>query len=474
MIGLVSVIFFGGLTGCDRNANDLIPEVSDLYPAVIEIGELEVVDKDTLNFFSDRQRGDLASVRSDLDATTPLFMGDDDRGPDGDGVPTGYEVPECPELQEEWNGLTARERHQWYLDHGTLDCSTFKSDPDKDHNGDVQPYYFGQLGRAPHLTQGGATFTFIGTGDNVCVIVDPETVYWNQSIAPASRSDQYAYPDFFNDDGDLDLYGGMSSYYTGSPGVEIGDFKGFYTDSKGELIEIEYGECNQSGYNGVDGAHAGRGTSEFCTINTDQQEGVEFTVVMETWSVPLDDGVLSFGVTVMNERCPRVDTSECFMLNESLEDDGSPRYCTDKLEQAQCNGRLGDFCCANPTMCGDVDNVEDRLCQSLFSGYTADLDEEPEDGDEDPEPTNLTRQQWCDAKDPNVPPWKEEGYDDKDENGRPFKDCIDDPERTGPCPTYDNERFPWLLGKSDNPACCETDVVIEVEGSTGGSGPSPF
>jgi hypothetical protein len=310
-------------------------------------------------------------------------------------------------LAEAVNGLTKAQRLEWYLEHGTLDCDTYAAAPDTDHNDDDLPYYFGQLGRAPDLTQGGATFTFIGTGDDVCVIVDPETVFWNQSIAPSNRQDQFAYPDYFDDDGDLDLYGGMSSYYTGSPGVEIGDFKGFYTDSKGELIEIEYGECNQNGYNGVDGAHAGRGTTEFCTIDTDQQEGVEFTVVMETWSVPLNDGVLSFGVTVMNERCPRVDTSECFIRNESLNSDGSPVSCTDKLESAQCSAQLASFCCANPEMCGDENFVEDRLCQGLF----------------DIEGEKVSRNAWCEA----------------------------------------------------NPAlCCETDAEAEIEGGTGGDGPSPF
>ena len=221
----------------------------------------------------------------------------------------------------------------------------------------------------------------MGTGDDVCVILDPETVFWNQSIAPASRVDQYAYPDYFDDDGDLDLFGGMSSYYTGSPGVEIGDFRGFYTDSKGELVEIQYGECNQTGYGGVDGAHAGRAKPEFCTIDTDQQEGVEFTVVMETWAVPLDDGVLSFGVAVMNERCPRVDTSECFIRTESLDANGEPKACTDKLEYAQCDGKLASFCCANPEMCGDENVVDAGLCEGLMV-----VDDE-----------KVTRDAWCEA-----------------------------------------------------------------------------
>ena len=365
MIGLVSVIFLGGLSGCDRNAKGLIPSPSGDFPGVIEIGELEVVDGDTLNFFLDKQRGTLAYVQPHLDTETALLLGDADA--DEAGIASGYEFTGCPELEAELNGLTAQERFDWYNVHGTLDCDAFIAAPEDDYNRDAKPYYYGQLGRSPELTQGGATFTFLGTGDDVCIVVDPETVFWNQSIAPANRQDQFAYPDHFADDGDLDIFAGMSSYYTGSPGVEIGDFMGFYTDGKGELIEIQYGECFQTGSSqGMTDAHSGRGTTEYCTIDTDQQAGVEFTVVLETFSVPLDDGVLSFGVTVMNERCTRVDTSECFIRTESLSASGQARTCTDKLEAAQCGGQLGSFCCANPEMCGDEGNVENGLCEDVF------------------------------------------------------------------------------------------------------------
>ena len=42
MFGMVSVIFLSTLSGCDRNADNLIPNESTKYPAVIEIGELEL------------------------------------------------------------------------------------------------------------------------------------------------------------------------------------------------------------------------------------------------------------------------------------------------------------------------------------------------------------------------------------------------------------------------------------------------
>ena len=107
--------------------------------------------------------------------------------------------------------------------------------------------YYGLLGQAPAGVKGGATFTFRGTGEDVCVIVDPETVFWNASVAASNPNLPYAYNDLEEDDGDIDLFAGLSSYYTGSPGIELGDFKGFYTDSLGKEIEIEYGECIQYG-----------------------------------------------------------------------------------------------------------------------------------------------------------------------------------------------------------------------------------
>jgi hypothetical protein len=337
MFGMISFIFLSQLGGCDRNAKGLIPVPSDAYPGIIEIGELEVVELGTLNGLIGQTQGSLPHIKASLD----------DAGQDL--------------YRELYPG---------------------KESP--------RPYYYGQLGQAETGQQGGATFTFTGTGGEVCLIVDPETVFWSRSIKEDEALEpKFAYPDFYNDDGDLDLFAGMSSYYTGSPGLEIGDFTGFYTDSQGQLIEIQYGECTQNGssMSGITNAHAGRGTVEFCTIDTDQKEGIEYTVVLETFSVPLDDGVLSFGVAVVNERCARLDTSECFIRGESFGKDGSTRTCTDKLEAAQCDGELGTFCCANPEMCGPEDNETDSFCENPYWLV-------PE-GEVDPVKTD--RDGWCDG-----------------------------------------------------------------------------
>lgn len=217
--------------------------------------------------------------------------------------------------------------------------------------------------RTPDLgKKGGATFTFEGTGGWVCVIADPETVFWNQSISAAGANPRYAYPDFYNDDGDVDLFAGLSSYYTGSPGVELGDFTGIYTDSTGRQIEIEYGECSQVGYQGQTDAHSGRATVEYCDINTDERESVEYTVVAETFSVPLDDGILSYGALVVEGRCSQLNITECTIKGESLTDEGDVRSCSVAMEEAFCANLNLEFCCANPDMC--YESPPENVCDS--------------------------------------------------------------------------------------------------------------
>lgn len=232
----------------------------------------------------------------------------------------------------------------------------------------TQRCVYGQLGTPEPETQGGATFTFKGTGGSVCVIVDPESVYWNQSISPIEPETAYAYPDNIEDDGDVDLFGGLSSYYTGSPGVNVGDFKGFYTDSQGNTVEIEYGECTQIGILGQLDAHAGRGAPEYCEIDTELREGVDFTIVLETFSTPLDDGVLSFSAMVVEGGCGGrngISVTECTMPAEALDPETDEvRAGYEALEAAFCEEDMLAFCCANPDMCGDA---PDGVCDLLAS-----------------------------------------------------------------------------------------------------------
>jgi len=294
MISTLGIALMSSLMGCDRDAKDYVPTADSDFPGVLEVGELAIVTKEEFNLLN----GEVE------DAPIPYVVQDN-----------------CTERED-----------------GTLRC------------------FYGQLGATEVGKSGGATFTFTGNGEEICLVVDPETVFWAESIAPGlNEVAEYAYPDFYNDDGDLDMFSGLSSYYTGSPGVELGDFKGFYTDSLGQQVEIQYGECFQTGaQTGMNDAHAGRGTVEYCTIDTDQREGIQYTVVLETVSVPIDDGVLSFGAVVLEGRCTRLGPTECTIRGESLnKETGTARTCTENLERAQCDKQLGPFCCANPQMCGE-------------------------------------------------------------------------------------------------------------------------
>jgi hypothetical protein len=186
---------------------------------------------------------------------------------------------------------------------------------------------YAEIGPSGSTEYGGATFDFVGTGADVCVWVDPETAWWNQAVAPAptDASRKWTYPDNVFDDGDIDLYGGLSVYYTGSPGVRLGDFEVFYEDSLGNEIPISLSECNNLGVQGPN-AHAGRGTPEFCTLRT-TQVGVSYTIVLQNFSTPLDDDRMGFGLLVVEGSCEdlrtlagtaRFQEDECLILGESI------------------------------------------------------------------------------------------------------------------------------------------------------------
>jgi hypothetical protein len=231
---------------------------------------------------------------------------------------------------------------------------------------------------------GGGTFRFQGNGHHVCVYTDMELVFWGQSISPSEGVVNYEYSDNYDDDGDVDLFSGISAFYTGSPGVEMGDFNGVYTDSQGQQTTIAYNECLQaSAKSGFFDSHAGRATPEYCTIDTDQREGVEFTVAMQTFAVPLDDGKLDFVATVVDlgpttdpnnpPSCNDLALDECTYLGEKFQADESDEdyaitdigledaYCAtpDTTAKATAAERypLAAYCCAHdrdyPDLCGE-------------------------------------------------------------------------------------------------------------------------
>lgn len=225
--------------------------------------------------------------------------------------------------------------------------------------------HYGQLGASENPgTFGGATFQFRGTGRAVCVVVDPESVFWNRDISTQTDT-KYDYNDIYTDDGDLDLSVGLTAYYTGSPGIEIGDFNAVYDDPSGVEHTLAFNECVQTGYNGIRPVHAGRATVEFCQIDTSLREGIMYTAVLETFALPIDDSKLNFGTLVFDGPCgelPWRDSNnalqtgptECVIPNEvgNADANGLPdnKLWVPELEAAMCTGnkKLNKFCEENP------------------------------------------------------------------------------------------------------------------------------
>lgn len=131
---------------------------------------------------------------------------------------------------------------------------------------------------------GGFTATFTGDGGSVCVILDPEGL--ETDLDP-------------EDDGDSDLYVGKESDYTGTPGVTVGLFEGFYEDALGVIHKNDLNRCvvQYTDYFGRPGAHAGLGKVEYCVVSTDA--GVVYYVVGKTFSVPNDDANLKVSVAIV-------------------------------------------------------------------------------------------------------------------------------------------------------------------------------
>ncbi len=223
----------------------------------------------------------------------------------------------------------------------------------------AQQVTYSAVGAPEPGDKSGVTFTFLGTGEAVCIVMDPEAVFWNQSVAATSPNVTYQYPDNYLDDGDLDMQAGFSANYTGSPGIELGDFRGQYTDSLGNTVEIEYDLCERIGYDNLTPAHAGVARAESCEIDTDGRVGIEYTVLLRTFSLPIDDSILSFATAVYEGSCEGMD--ECTLTGE-----GSALEFP-YLEAAYCEGNMLQYCVANPEMCGDVDCVEHPdWCQGYF------------------------------------------------------------------------------------------------------------
>lgn len=208
---------------------------------------------------------------------------------------------------------------------------------------------YAEVGPARTTGYGGVTFEVIGTGAPICLWVDPEIVFWNEAIAarPDENARKYAYPDNVFDDGDIDLLAGLSVYYTGSPGEQVGDFVVQYQDSLGNTVPVSLAACpNRISLGGEDDAAGGRGAPDWCSVPTTDL-GVSYTVLLRTWSTPLDDDRLAFGLVVANGSCEDLleigrgdrdaidEVEECVITGEALTPDGDygPFYGYDKIQK---------------------------------------------------------------------------------------------------------------------------------------------
>lgn len=228
---------------------------------------------------------------------------------------------------------------------------------------------FHELGPTGSADLFGSSFSFQGVNGSVCIFVDPELIHWAQSVSPSEADPNYSFPDNIYDDGDLDLGGGLTVYYNGTPGEVLGDFEILYEDPLGERTPIQLADCvAESVLFETSPAFAGRGYPEFCELeNTLTSEN--YTIVLRGWSLPIDDGRLSYGLLVTEGSCQDLFDSvgqndgqgldlECLVTGESL----VPSETTGA--NAQADGRPSPSWYGSdnrPVWPGSVD-VEERFC----------------------------------------------------------------------------------------------------------------
>lgn len=268
---------------------------------------------------------------------------------------------------------------------------------------------YGEVGPVENSLPSGATLEFQGTGGDVCVFVDPEVVYWTQSISQSTPEREFRFPDNVYDDGDLDVRIGQSVYYRGTPGVSMGGFEVQYTDDLGNDVEINLVQCQNTNEDN-DEPFAGRGAPEYCTVRN-TQIGVNYTVAMEAFSLPRDDARMAFGVVLAAGDCADTEGSliravsppavgvtivneECVIRGEALPpvgdsqvyfgyEEGRSLAGSEDFEDAFCGGQLFNYCLDEiQTVRGDgftcdyqgISGDETRRC------YCGDRNETPNGG----------------------------------------------------------------------------------------------
>ncbi|MCB9665845.1 MAG: hypothetical protein H6732_17180 [Alphaproteobacteria bacterium] len=186
---------------------------------------------------------------------------------------------------------------------------------------------YGEIGPTGTPETGGVTFTFRGVDGPLCIWMDPELATWVQAVETSVQqpSAPYTQPDNLYDDGDLELFAGLSVFYTGTPGASMGDFAVRTKDQLGNDLQVQYVECSPLGDSvGIEtNNYAGRGAPESCEIGS-SLGGSSYTAVLDAWSLPIDDGRLGFGVVVVASTCEDLVGSltpaqqECLILGEAV------------------------------------------------------------------------------------------------------------------------------------------------------------
>ena len=181
----------------------------------------------------------------------------------------------------------------------------------------------------------GASLTIQGTGERVCVIVDPQSV-WRDDLQLDDSGNEATNPymtDFPHDDGDLDLLAGLASFYTGTPGEKIGDFFGSFPDSNGVDRSIDLNLCLMEDYHGQVGGTAGRASPEWCSFVT--QEGIDYRIVLQVFSAPVDDNELKYALDVRAGECPEV--NECTLRGDYDDHDADLPGGFTQVEELYCD-----------------------------------------------------------------------------------------------------------------------------------------
>ena len=200
--------------------------------------------------------------------------------------------------------------------------------------------YIGELGPSDigTGTLSGSTLTIQGTGNRMCVMIDPQSVYQdNRMLDPSgSQTTNPFMDDFPYDDGDLDMLAGLASYYTGTPGELMGDFVNNFVDENGVGRRVDLNLCLQEDNHGQVGGTAGRATPEMCSFDT--LPDTPYRIALYAFSVPVDDNSLKYALLVYEGNCPST-IDECTLRGDrDRPEAGTLPFDVDNVESMYCEG----------------------------------------------------------------------------------------------------------------------------------------